>query len=138
MKLDDILTPMDGNSHRRVDVTSLCGCGPFETCPICKDIKLAAGISPKHDTGKLRYSLVPPIALEAIADVLTFGAEKYAPNSWQGVINGKERYTDALYRHLEAYRAGEKSDPDSGKSHLAHALTNISFLLHFEREEDAS
>lgn len=111
-----------------------CSCKPTETCAICKDEKLILGVAPKYDTGKLRYSLVPPIAIKAIAEVLTFGANKYAANSWQKVENGSERYLDALYRHLEAYRSGEKFDPESGSTHLAHAITNISFLLHFEQE----
>jgi len=111
-----------------------CICEPMETCHLCKDEKLAAGISPKHDTGKLRYSLVPPIAIKAIADILTFGAEKYAANSWQTIHNGEERYLDALYRHLEAYRSGETFDKESSKTHLSHAITNVAFLLHFEQE----
>jgi len=90
----------------------------------------------KFDTGKLRYSLIPPAATKALAEILTFGAEKYAPNNWQLVSNPEERYTDALLRHLEAYRAGEKSDPESGFSHLKHAITNIAFLLHFENTKD--
>ena len=87
----------------------------------------------KFDTGKLRYSLIPPVATEALAEILTYGAEKYAPNNWQLVSNPEERYTDALLRHLESYRAGEKIDPESGFSHLKHAITNIAFLLHFEK-----
>lgn len=86
----------------------------------------------KFDTGKLKYSLVPLAATRALAEILTFGAEKYAPNNWQLVSNPEERYTDALLRHLESYRAGEKIDPESGFSHLKHAITNIAFLLHFE------
>ncbi|MCD5413671.1 MAG: DUF5664 domain-containing protein [Clostridiales bacterium] len=86
----------------------------------------------KFDTDKLRYSLVPPAATRALAEILTFGTEKYAPNNWQLVCNPEERYTDALLRHLESYRAGEKIDPESGFSHLKHAITNIAFLLHFE------
>lgn len=111
-----------------------CMCGPEESCTFCKDEKIAAGKGAKFDGGKLRYSLVPPIAMESLADVLTFGAKKYAANSWQNVQNAEERYLDALYRHLEAYRAGESVDSDSGKSHLAHAITNVAFLLHFEAE----
>ena len=86
----------------------------------------------KFDTSKLRYSLIPPVATKALAEVLTYGAEKYAPNNWQLVSNPEERYTDALLRHLESYRAGEKIDPESGFSHLKHAITNIAFLLYFE------
>lgn len=89
----------------------------------------------KFDTGKLRYSLVPHIAFKGLAEVLTFGADQYAPNSWQTVPNGKERYLDALYRHIEAYRNGEILDSESGLSHLSHAMTNCAFLLHFQSEE---
>jgi len=90
----------------------------------------------KFDNGKLQYRLVPPVAVKALASILTFGASKYAPNNWQLLDNPKDRYTDALYRHLEAYRSGESTDPESGMSHLWHAITNIAFLIHFEEEED--
>ena len=87
----------------------------------------------KYDAGKLRYDLVPPLAIKGIADVLTYGADKYAPNSWQTVPNGESRYIAALMRHFEAYRSGEDHDPESGKSHLAHCLCNITFLMWFQQ-----
>ena len=89
----------------------------------------------KYDDGKLQYGLIPTIATKSLAQVLTFGAAKYAPNSWQTVQDGERRYLDALYRHLEAYRSGESTDSESGLSHLAHAITNVAFLLHFEQEK---
>ena len=89
----------------------------------------------KYDKGKPRYSLIPPILTESVAKVLTFGAEKYAPNSWQTVPNAEERYLDALMRHLEAYRGGERVDEESGLTHLSHLATNVAFLLHFEEIE---
>ena len=82
----------------------------------------------KFDTGKLQYHLIPPETLKALAEVLTFGAQKYAPNNWQLVENGETRYLDALMRHLEAYRSGELIDNDSGCPHLSHVLTNAAFL----------
>ena len=85
----------------------------------------------KFDTGKLRYSLVPPEAMKALAEVLTYGAKKYKPNNWKQV-DDTSRYVDALYRHLEAWRSGEDVDAESGLSHLAHALTNVAFLIYFE------
>ena len=39
----------------------------------------------KDDDGKLRYDLIPPLALEEVVRVLTFGAEKYGPNNWRAV-----------------------------------------------------
>lgn len=88
----------------------------------------------KFDAGKLRYSLIPPSATKALAEVLTYGAKKYKPNNWQEV-DDTSRYVDALYRHLEAWRNGEKLDNESGFSHLAHAMTNIAFLNYFETEK---
>jgi len=90
----------------------------------------------KYDDNKLRYTLIPPVALKGLAEVLTFGAAKYAPDNWKYVENGKVRYLDALYRHLEAYRSGEILDPESGLSHLKHILTNAVFLLYFEFEDE--
>lgn len=89
----------------------------------------------KFDKDKLRYGLIPPQATKAIAQVLTYGAKKYKPNNWK--LGEPERYIDALYRHLEAWRAGEELDPESGLSHLAHAITNISFLLYFYDKKQA-
>ena len=82
----------------------------------------------KFDTGKLMYSLIPVETTQALAEVLSFGASKYAPDNWKLVENGEQRYLDALYRHLQAYRSGESHDPESGLHHLSHALTNIAFL----------
>ena len=41
----------------------------------------------KLDQGKLQYELIPPELLEATADILTFGAKKYAPTyrDWETV-----------------------------------------------------
>ena len=33
----------------------------------------------KFDTGKLQYSLIPTSATHALAEVLTYGANKYTP-----------------------------------------------------------
>jgi deoxycytidylate deaminase len=110
-----------------------------EPCDNCREAIQKAGIDiitivedfMKFDQGKLRYSLVPPSAIKALAEVLTYGAKKYKPTNWQKAEDPM-RYMDALYRHLEAYRSGEKVDKESGLSHLAHAMTNIAFLQYFE------
>ena len=86
----------------------------------------------KFDTSKLRYDLIPTSTTKALAQVLTYGAKKYKPNNWQ-TVDDTDRYVAALYRHLEAWRDGEKVDKESGLSHLAHALTNVAFLLHLDK-----
>ena len=125
--------PVCGTRHNYRSLDSTCS----ELCKVAlMKSKEENKVGLKFDTGKLRYSLVPPVATKALAEILTFGAEKYAPNNWQLVSNPEERYTDALLRHLEAYRAGEKIDPESGFSHLKHAITNVAFLLHFEEKKE--
>lgn len=82
----------------------------------------------KFDGGKLQYGLLPPLALKATVDVLTFGAEKYEPDNWKVVPDSKRRYFDALQRHVWAWKEGEQIDPESGRHHLAHALCCLMFL----------
>lgn len=87
----------------------------------------------KDDQGKPDMSLVPLDAVLEVAKVLTFGAAKYEPNSWQRVPDAKRRYLAALLRHLTDYQSGETADPESGLLHLAHAATNALFLVWLEK-----
>ncbi len=73
----------------------------------------------KFDGGKLQYGLLPPLALKATVEILTFGAEKYEPDNWKHVPDSKRRYFDAMQRHLWAWKEGEQNDSESGKNHLA-------------------
>jgi hypothetical protein len=84
----------------------------------------------KFDAGKPRYDLIPPVVLEQLATVLTFGAEKYGPNNWQAVPDAHNRYYAALMRHVEADRGGEVYDEESNLPHLTHALACVTFMLH--------
>ena len=82
----------------------------------------------RYNSGKPRFDLLPPIALEKISEVLTFGATKYSEWNWAEGF----KHTDviaSLQRHINAYMRGEDIDPETGLSHLAHAGCNIMFLL---------
>lgn len=83
----------------------------------------------KYDSGKLRYDLLPPEAIKEIVRVITFGAEKYGDYNWQLLSDFHSRYIAAAMRHIEAYRMGNHVDEESGLLHLAHAATNIIFLI---------
>jgi hypothetical protein len=89
----------------------------------------------KHDQGKIDYSLLPKGVIEELGKVMTFGAQKYAPDTWQQIENAKKRYFAAAFRHLNTWFDGEQNDPESGLMHLSHALTNIAFLIWFEKKE---
>jgi len=85
----------------------------------------------KDDGGKARWDLMSRVLLDGIAQILEFGARKYADRNWeQGIKYG--RVFAALMRHLWAWWWGEAQDPETGKSHLWHAGCCLMFLSHFE------
>lgn len=87
----------------------------------------------KYDSDKPRYSLLPKGAVNAVIDVLEFGAKKYDADNWQKVDNAKERYYNAAMRHIDKWWNGEKHDPETNIHHLAHASTNLFFLMWFDK-----
>lgn len=96
------------------------------------------GTGMKYDGGKPRMDLLLdgcPNALLQVAEVLTFGAKKYAAHSWHTVSEGKTRYKAALLRHLTAHSLGEVNDPESGLPHLAHAACCSMFILELEQRD---
>ena len=89
----------------------------------------------KYDSGKLRWDLLPLDQVEKIVEVYTFGATKYADNSWQNLTNGYNRYKAALMRHLVAHEKGETTDPESKLPHLAHVAWNAIALMYFAEKD---
>ena len=96
-------------------------------------VQNAAG-GKKNDAGKVLTSVLHigcPNALLAAAQIMTLGVHKYGLFNWKHVEIA--RYWDAFYRHLSAYHLDNTSvDPDSGRSHLDHALTNLMFIIELE------
>lgn len=88
----------------------------------------------KFDSGKARFDLIPPEALEEIAKIYTMGAEKYDDNNWRKGMKWGRVYS-AVQRHLNAYWQGEDIDPESGLKHLAHAAWGCLTLINFANEE---
>jgi len=83
----------------------------------------------KFDDAKLKYHLVDRAALAWLTAVLTYGAIKYEEGNWAEVDGWKDRYYSALMRHVEAWRGGEKYDPESTLPHLCHAFFCVMCLL---------
>jgi hypothetical protein len=82
----------------------------------------------KFDAEKPRMELLDPYAIEQLACVLTFGAQKYAPWNWTKGL-AFSRLIGAALRHLFAFIKGEDLDPESNLPHLAHAMCCLMFLL---------
>lgn len=91
----------------------------------------------KFDSKKPKWSLLPFEALEEVVEVLTFGAQKYAPDNWKYVPDADARYMDAAFRHMAQYMQGEQYDTETGNNHLAHALCCLLFKLWFDRQQEA-
>lgn len=93
------------------------------------------GTGMKFDGDKVRAELLlqgMPRTLEGVADILTFGARKYAAHSWQHVEDGINRYEAAAMRHKLARMKGEMLDPESGKPHILHELCSLMFVAELQ------
>jgi len=92
----------------------------------------------KLDQGKVRPSLIlnaMPRALLAVAEVGTFGANKYSAGGWLSVPNGEERYTDAMDRHRLKEGCEGLYDLESGLLHAAHLAWNALARLELQLRE---
>ena len=92
----------------------------------------------KYDGEKPKMNLLPPKAIVEVAKVLTFGAEKYDAENWRKLDDLQNRYTAGALRHIFAHMDGEQLDPETGLSHMAHALCCLLFKLEIELEDGES
>lgn len=84
----------------------------------------------RHDGDKIRHDLLPAVAINELAKVLTFGAKKYAPNNWRKGMDWS-RIIGSLKRHLAAIEKGEDFDSETGLLHSAHVMCNAAFLTEY-------
>ncbi|AFU62941.2 hypothetical protein B5P22_30930 [Pseudomonas tolaasii] len=96
--------------------------------------KLDAG---KCDVGLLFESF--PRALFAVAEVATFGANKYSRGGWKEVQGGFIRYAAAEGRHKLYRYMGQECDQDSKFPHLFHEAWNkLAQLEIYLKEKDSN
>jgi hypothetical protein len=88
----------------------------------------------KYDSGKPRVDLVSAVAITELAKVLAFGAGKYGDHNWRGGFK-YSRVLGAILRHVFSYVGGEDKDPETGLSHIAHAMAGCMFLLEFDKTQ---
>ena len=71
----------------------------------------------RFNEGKSPLSMVLEAthAMQGCADVLAFGAKKYARGNWHKGLSHTE-IADSMLRHLSAHLAGEDKDPESGRA----------------------
>jgi len=81
----------------------------------------------KYDKGKLRWDIFPLEQVEKGIEIMMQGMDNYGLDNWRGLEDW--RIYNALMRHIQNWKKGEKIDSESGKTHLAHALVNVVFLM---------
>lgn len=100
-------------------------------------VALSAGDLPAHRTGAANreitsrfsyaYTLLSSKALFRLAEVLGYGAVKYAPNNWRAVP--VEEHLNHALTHLVASIGGDQQD-----DHLGHALcrAHMALAVHYQ------
>ena len=78
---------------------------------------------------KLPLSMAPATAITQMVLALLDGASKYGKYNWRATPVRASIYVDAALRHVAKYHEGEEYDPDSGISHLGHALASLAILV---------
>jgi hypothetical protein len=85
-------------------------------------------VARKDDKGKPPLSMIPREALEELAAGFAYGAKKYSRGNFRESAMAHSRLADAAMRHIVAMANGEDIDPESGNSHLSHALCSLAML----------
>jgi hypothetical protein len=89
---------------------------------------VGTGVGLKYDSDKPDYSLLSSVAIDELAKVLTFGKVKYSAHNWRKGITASRLLAAAL-RHVFSYLRGETYDPETGLSHMAHAMCCCMFII---------
>lgn len=80
-----------------------------------------------------RYSLIPTEALDIMARLYGFGAEKYEAHNWRKGYEWSKSF-DSLFRHATSALRGEDIDPETGLPHLAGVVFHCFTLMVFAEE----
>lgn len=78
-----------------------------------------------------RFSLIPSEFLWTLAEHYGKGARKYADRNWERGYDWSLS-VDAMERHWHQWKMGERTDPETGSSHLVAAAWHCIALFIFE------
>lgn len=82
-----------------------------------------------YDNGKAPLAYIPWAAVREMAQVQAYGHKKY--HDWNNYRKGMEvgRNLSCAIRHIAEFMDGTDLDAESGRSHLAHAMCRLAFVL---------
>ena len=86
----------------------------------------------RFDEGKVRHDLIPAWAIEKIAEVYTYGAQKYDNDNW---LKGMKwsKIQGPLERHYNKWKRGRIKADESNCYHLAMVAWNAIALMCYEK-----
>lgn len=89
----------------------------------------------KNDSGKLRYDLIPPEGMEALAEAYTRGVkEGHSERGWEAGGSWLRLFA-AMMRHAWQWRRGEDYDSKSGIHHLASVAFYCFALITYTKNQ---
>jgi Domain of unknown function (DUF5664) len=86
--------------------------------------------SVKKDDTKYDPTMLTIEMVELVSRVRMFGAKKYARNNFKITGFKYTRSLAAALRHIYAFLNGEDNDPESGLSHLGHAVCSLEHCIY--------
>jgi hypothetical protein len=86
--------------------------------------KYETGAVRSTDCGEVRYDLISPVGLEALARAYAEGAQKFGEFNWENGMPAVDLINHAL-RHLFVFLSGSRDEDD-----LGHAAWNIIGAIH--------
>ena len=127
---DNKVREMSAGVYRVIELMGEWQRGKNESLDLAAAILLeviyAPGGRPLND--KTSGDWFPGRGLASTADVLVFGAKKYAKGNWAKGMSWSVCFTCTMSHLLKSFQ-GEEKDEESGLNHLAHAMCNMLFLL---------
>lgn len=115
-----------GNIYADIEIAKKCRVGCEMHNKATQQQSTKNGI--KHDAEKPDLSLVSFAALNEVAKVMTYGKQKYAAHNWRLGLKNTRLVASSL-RHITAYMMGEDKDPETGLSHISHAICGLMMLM---------
>lgn len=92
---------------------------------VCGDVVKLYPSGAKRGAVREAYHLIPPLGLQAVAEAMAKGEERYGADNWKGLP--EEEMVNHAIRHLVLWLAGDRSEP-----HAAHAAANCLMLHELE------
>lgn len=91
----------------------------------------------RYNSGKAPLEMIPLHLLEGAArvfhDVTTREVNPYPKWNWLKENDWSVPYA-CMMRHLSKWQMGEDNDPETGRSHLHHAMCNLLMLTHYAEQ----